>query len=122
VSVSLDARGILEVNRLLIVRAAQDSVAAGETRPRVVSMATWGRGCKPEVLRKLQPFNRVGGYNASLVATPDASTLRELLGPDVETELDKAAKGQFLAIGVALGETVWEWWNLDGSNESEDLF
>ena len=113
---------MLEVNRALILQAAQAAAEAGSSHPAVVSMATWGRGCHPGVLAELQPYSRHLGYNGSLVTTPPLEVVREVLGNSWSDDLGMSRQGRFPAIGVALGETVWEWWNLDGTVEPEDLF
>jgi hypothetical protein len=118
--VSLDAQGMLEVNRTLIFEAARSSVLGGSSVPLVVSMAVWGRGCSPAALERLQPFSRNLGYNGSLVTTPPPEVVREVLGKSWSAELEESRPGRFPAIGVALGETVWEWWNLDGTVEPEE--
>lgn len=73
---NFDAQDILEVNRALLKLAA----AQAEPDPAIlVSVATWGRGANPELIKALQPY-RVGlGFNGSVVARLPRAEASEIL-------------------------------------------
>ena len=113
---SHDARGMLEVNRELLRPAALQS---SEACPLVVSAATWGRGCRQDVLQAMEPFRHQWGYNSSLVAAPPRALAAELLKlPDL-LEVQPPGPGRFQALGMAYGQVHAEWLSLDETDDGE---
>lgn len=110
---SFDAKGMLEVNRDAVLDAARRHGAAV-----VLSVATWGRGCKPEILVQMEPYVVGRGHNSSLVVVAPEETARSWF-PSLALE-PKA--GDFLAVGVAYGKTHAQWWSRDGQENTLELF
>lgn len=116
-----DARGMLEVNRDLLRAAARERQQAGESHPLVISAATWGRGCRQEVLQALEPYRREWGFNSSLVAAPPRELAARLLGrPELEAA-QPPGPGCFQGLGMAYGAIHTEWLPVEEPEES-DLF
>ena len=97
---------MIEVNYPLILEASE---LPGEEPPLVVSVATWGRGCKQETLQALEPYRHGLGFNGSVVARPPRSLaaqlfeMPELLG----TEVPSGKRTQVL--GVAYKSVHLDW-------------
>lgn len=112
---SLDAQAMLEVNRELIFAAAKNQREQGVENPFVVSLATFGRGVKQEMLQAMEPYRTAFGHNQSLVAVPPvdlASLWLKQTPPIVE--------GGFAVLGYAFGKTVLQRWRWD--EEAGDAF
>lgn len=92
----MDALNLIEVNAPQL---------EGLDAPVVVLAATWGRGCKPELLRALEPFRRSSGYNGTLVAGLTAAEARDVLGELAPEE----RPGQMAVLSIAFGKTHLEW-------------
>jgi hypothetical protein len=109
---SLDAQAMVEVNRPLIFEAARAARQEGASVPLVLSVATFGRGIRQEVLQELEQHRRAYGHNQSLVSTPPAQCVARLLKqPDWQP-----GEGQgegFWALGYAFGKSSVQWWNWD---------
>lgn len=73
--------------------------------PVVVLAATWGRGCKPELLRALEPYRQRSGYNGTLVAALPRQEAHQVLGE----LLPEARPGQIPILSIAFGKTHHEW-------------
>lgn len=65
----------------------------------IVVAATWGRGCSPDLLRRLEPFRRRSGYNGTLVAVVPRSQAGAVLGQD----LPENRPGQVPILSLAFG-------------------
>ena len=118
---SHDARGMLEVNRELLRAAARERQLAGDPHPVVISAATWGRGCRQELLQALEPYRRDWGYNSSLVAAPPREVAARLLKlPELAYPVSPEV-GRFQGVGMAYGAIHCEWMAVDEGEES-DLF
>ena len=117
---SSDAKGMLEVNRDLILRAARESALPEQEGAYlvVVSAATWGRGSTGADLADLKRWQKYSGFNSSVVAVPPP----EVTGCFLDPMPQPSESGSFLAAGVAFGKTHWEWWNYDGSQDLPELF
>ena len=105
---SLDAQAMLEVNRELIFQAAKVQRERGTELPFVVSVATFGRGVKQEMLQALDPYRVAFGHNQSLVAAPPVEVAVQWLKqtpPVVELGFD--------VLGYAFGKTVVQLWRWD---------
>lgn len=109
---SLDAEAMLEVNRELIFAAAKQQRQQGVDSPFVVSVATFGRGVKQDMLQALEPYRTAWGHNQSLVALPPGELIQSLLkGPD-----PAATKDGFRVLGYAFGKCVVQNWRWDEEN------
>jgi hypothetical protein len=114
---SLDAEAMLEVNRDLIFAAAKQQRQQGVDSPFVVSVATFGRGVKQDMLQALEPYRTAWGHNQSLVALPPDELIQALLkGPD-RTEIREG----FRVLGYAFGRCVVQNWRWDEEN-ADGLF
>lgn len=116
-----DARGMLEVNRELVRAAARERQQAGDAHPLVISAATWGRGCRQELLQALEPYRREWGFNSSLVAAPPRDLAARLLGRPELAEPRPPGPGCFEGLGMAYGTIHTEWLPVEEVEES-DLF
>jgi hypothetical protein len=75
---NFDPRDLIEANLTLLHEIAQQP----EPSPAVlVTVATWGRGADPELLKALQPYRHGLGFNGSIVARVPRSIAMEWL-PD----------------------------------------
>jgi hypothetical protein len=109
---SLDAQAMLEVNRDLIFKAAKEQRQRGIEKPFVVSVATFGRGIKQEMLQALEPYRTAFGHNQSLVAAPPLEVAVHWL-----KQTPPAVDQGFAVLGYAFGKTViqeWRWDEEDG--------
>lgn len=113
---SLDAEAMLEVNREQIFAAAKQHRQQGVESPFVVSVATFGRGVKQEMLQALEPYRSAWGHNQSLVAVPPLKWLEGLL----KSELKEPASG-FTVVGYAFGKFVVKHWHWD-EEDPDGLF
>jgi hypothetical protein len=95
----MDPLNLLEVNA-----AELDGLEAGPDELIVVA-ATWGRGCSPELLRRLEPFRRRSGYNGTLVAVVPRSQAGEVLGQDAPEH----RPGQVPILSLAFGRRHLDW-------------
>ena len=113
---SFDAKGLLEVNRELIVQAARQG-------PIVLSVATWGRGCKPKMLKAMEAYVCARGHNSSLILNAPADVVCDWF-PSLSEPLSQVGNepGRVLVVGVAYGKTDWQWWSSDGTENSPQLF
>jgi len=103
---------MLEVNRELIFAAAKQQRQQGVESPFVVSVATFGRGVKQELLQALEPYRTAWGHNQSLVAVPPPELAGRLLKGSVG-----AVDNGFQVLGYAFGKSVvqaWRWDEEDG--------
>ena len=103
---------MLEVNRELIFAAAKQSRQQGVESPFVVSVATFGRGVKQELLQTLEPYRTAWGHNQSLVAVLPAELIQTLLKQQTHS-----VKDGFQVVGYAFGKSVvqaWRWDEEDG--------
>ena len=103
---------MLEVNRELIFAAAKQKRQQGVESPFVVSVATFGRGVKQELLQALEPYRTAWGHNQSLVAVPPPELATQLLNAK-----DTNVKDGFQVLGYAFGKSVvqaWRWDEEDG--------
>lgn len=114
---SLDAEAMLEVNRDLIFAAAKQKRQQGVDSPFVVSVATFGRGVRQEMLRALEPYRTAWGHNQSLVALPPGEVILNLLKP----ESLKATPDGFTVLGYAFGRCVVKSWRWD-EEDADGLF
>ena len=117
---SSDAKGMLEVNRELILQAARAALQEGaESKDPlvVISAATWGRGNNHSRLAALKEWQRFSGYNSSVVALPPPRVAALFIDPP-----QSPPANSFLAVGVGFGKTHWEWWTFDGSENLPELF
>ncbi len=112
---SLDAQAMLEVNRELIFAAAKQQRQQGVESPFVVSVATFGRGVKQDLLRALEPYRTAFGHNQSLVAVPPPEIRSQWLKQETCT-----VEEGFTVLGYAFGKTVVQNWRWD--EESGDAF
>ncbi len=112
---SLDAEAMLEVNRKLIFAAAKQKRQSGVESPFVVSVATFGRGVKQEMLQALEPYRQAFGHNQSLVAAPPLETVLEWL-----KQTPPIVDQGFAVLGYAFGKTVVQQWRWD--EEDGDAF
>ena len=103
---------MLEVNREAIYAAAKEQRQKGVESPFVVSVATFGRGIRQEVLLELQGHRLAFGHNQSLVASPPREVVARLLKqPDWSFPAQPVADG-FWVMGYAFGKTCvrsWRW-------------
>lgn len=103
---------MLEVNRAAIYAAARQQKQQGVDSPFVVSVATFGRGIRQEVLQALQPHRWAWGHNQSLVAVPPPEVVGLLLKqPDWAPPAEAACDG-FWVLGYAFGKSClcsWRW-------------
>ncbi|MGE0488264.1 MAG: hypothetical protein AB7S38_03505 [Vulcanimicrobiota bacterium] len=103
---SFDAQGMIEVNFPLILQASE---LPGEEPPLVVSVATWGRGCKQETLQALEPYRHGLGFNGSVVARPPRALAAELFEmPELQTAQAPAGK-RTQVLGVAFKSVFLDW-------------
>lgn len=95
----MDPLNLLEVNapELEGLQATPDEL--------IVVAATWGRGCSPDLLRRLEPFRRRSGYNGTLLAVVPRSQAAEALGQ----EFPEARPGQVLVLSLAFGRHHLDW-------------
>lgn len=108
---SLDAEAMLEVNRPLIRAAAEAARAQAGNQPvAVVSLATFGRGIKPELLASFEPYRVSFGHNQSWVATPPVELAAQLLQGQPLPQPGNDAEG-FWALGYAFKRHSLQWWN-----------
>ncbi|MBS2034161.1 hypothetical protein JST97_04190 [bacterium] len=114
---SLDAEAMLEVNRELIFAAAKQQRQRGVESPFVVSVATFGRGIKQEMLQALEPYRTAWGHNQSLVALPPGDLIEKLIK---NASLTQSPDG-FTVIGYAFGKFVTKNWRWD-EEDSDVLF
>ena len=117
---SSDAKGMLEVNRDLILQAATAALANGAKTSDplvVISAATWGRENHHSKLATLKEWQSFSGYNSSVVATPPPEVTALFIAPP-----QSPPANCFLAVGVGFGKTYWEWWTFDGSENLPELF
>lgn len=112
---SLDAQAMLEVNREQIFAAAKQQRQQGVESPLVVSVATFGRGVKQEMLQAMEPYRTAFGHNQSLVAVPPREVAVKWL-----QQTPPAVEGGFAVIGYAFGKTVMQNWRWD--EETGDAF
>lgn len=117
---SLDAQAMLEVNRQALLAAAQSMRERGVERPVVVSVATFGRGVRQDLLKKLEGYRHCWGHNQSMVATPPLDVLGELM-KDSQWQPPAQPAGGFWVLGYAFGKTCLQHWSWDPHHES-DLF
>ncbi len=92
----MDALNLIEVNA---------SQLEGLDAAVLVLAATWGRGCKPELLQALEPYRRASGYNGTLVAALTREEAVRVLGDLVPEE----RPGQTAVLSIAFGKTHAEW-------------
>lgn len=92
----MDALNLIEVNAPQL---------EGLDAPVVVLAATWGRGCKPELLRALEPFRQRSGYNGTLVAALTREQAVAILGELVPED----RPGQVAVLSIAFGKNCVEW-------------
>ncbi|MBI3926469.1 MAG: hypothetical protein HY319_13090 [Armatimonadetes bacterium] len=92
---------MIEVNLELMTRAAREAVAQGNDSPLVLSVATWGRGCRPAMLRELERYRYASGFNGSIVAVVPRERAGELLGDAGWSDPGTPGPGNFQAVGVA---------------------
>ena len=107
---------MLEVNRELLRAAA---LTSPESLPLVISAATWGRGCRQDVLQALEPYRHAWGFNSSLVARPPRELAAELLKLPELAQPQSPSGGRFQAVGIAYGQVHCEWILLDEADEGE---
>jgi hypothetical protein len=112
---SLDAQAMLEVNRELIFAAAKQQRQQGVESPFVVSVATFGRGVKQEMLQALEPYRTAFGHNQSLVAVLPREVALQWLN-----QTPPAVEGGFSVVGYAFGKAVSQSWRWD--EEAGDAF
>lgn len=105
---SLDAEAMLEVNRELIFAAAKQQQQRGVESPFVISVATFGRGVKQEMLQALEPYRTAFGHNQSLVATPPLEVTERWL-----KQTPPGVEQGFAVLGYAFGKTVVQRWRWD---------
>lgn len=117
---SLDAPAMLEVNREALYQAARQQREQGVERPVVVSVATFGRGVRQELLKDLEGYRHSWGHNQSMVATPPLELLGRLLKSD-GWRPPAEPSGGFWVLGVAFGKTCLQHWSWNPASES-DLF
>ncbi len=117
---SLDAQAMLEVNRQAIFDAAKKGrQLAPDYPPLVVSIATFGRGIRQELLRELETHRTSWGHNQSLVAIPPVQLVQKLLAdPTWKPHFGEPPSAGFGVMGYAFGKSRWEWWKWE--DESED--
>jgi hypothetical protein len=107
----LDAQAMLEVNREAIYAAARQQRQQGVESPFVVSVATFGRGIRQEVLQALQGYRFSWGHNQSLVALPPREIVARLL-KQPDWSLPASDGDRFWVMGYALGKSHvvdWRW-------------
>lgn len=111
----LDAEAMLEVNRGGIYEAARACrSSAPDSVPVVLSVATFGRGIRQDVLAQLEAHRHSFGHNQSLVTTPPGDVIGALLKrPDWQPEPAPAGSSGFWAMGYALGRAAVQWWTWD---------
>lgn len=109
---SLDAHAMLEVNRPLIFSAARAAREAGALAPLVLSVATFGRGVRQELLQELEQHRHAYGHNQSLVATPPVECVAKLLKQPGWHPGPAQGPG-FWALGYAFGKSSLNWWKWD---------
>ena len=97
---------MLEVNRELIFAAAKQKRQEGVESPFVVSVATFGRGVKQELLQALEPYRTAWGHNQSLVAVPPLELASQLLQAPVNPVEDG-----FQVLGYAFGKGIMQAWH-----------
>ncbi len=102
---SFDAREMIDVNLPLMKEAAK---AEGEETPLVVSVATWGRGIRQELLQALEPYRHGLGFNGSVVARVPRQLASELFRLPHLQEVQQRV-GWFQGLGVVFKETHLEW-------------
>lgn len=120
---SNDVKGLLEVNRELILQVASEARTAGREPVVVVCAATWGRGIDPEALLALKAGAHRFGYNSSVVAAPERGALAGYLNETAKQQLDQgsANQGRFLVLCAAYGKTKTDWWAFQESEENPDV-
>jgi len=111
---------MLEVNREALYAAARQLRQQGVENPLVVSVATFGRGIRQEVLQALDPYRYGWGHNQSLVAVPPLELVQKLLKkPDWQPPAPD--KPGFWGLGYALGKVCLK--RLDWEESGDlDLF
>lgn len=62
---NFDPRDLIDANLALLQEASLLSEPADAV---LMTVATWGRGADPELLKALQPYRHGLGYNGSIVA------------------------------------------------------
>lgn len=104
---SFDARDILEANHDLL----QEAAALEEPEPAVlITLATWGRGADPDLLKALQPYRHGLGFNGSIVARVPREFALSHLPPGVVESLDQAGPDTLpVCAGVTKDWTVEHW-------------
>lgn len=105
---SLDARAMLEVNREAIYTAA--SRHRGQSPLVVVSVATFGRGLRHQLLSQFEPYRSAFGHNQSLVGVPPLEWIRALLSEADWLPPAHDANQGFGVLGYAFKKGLWEFW------------
>lgn len=104
---SFDARQMIDVNREALLEAAERS---GLPQPRLVlSVATWGRGCKQSTLRALEPYRHGLGFNGSVVAAVPRELGAEILERPDLLDPSPPPNKTVQAVGVVYKDVHVEW-------------
>ncbi len=120
---SNDVKGLLEVNRELILQVASEARSASREPVVVICAATWGRGIDPDALLALKAGPHRFGYNSSVVAAPNQEALNGYLNEAAKQHLAQGASnpGRFLVLCAAYGKTKTDWWAFQESEEDSDV-
>lgn len=102
---------MLEVNREAIYTAAKQQRQQGVDSPLVVSVATFGRGIRQELLQALEPHRVAFGHNQSLVALPPREIVARML-KEPAWQAPPAPEG-FNVLGYAFGKACLRQWRWD---------
>lgn len=76
---NFDPRDLIDAN-LPLIRETAALLEPGKAV--IMTIATWGRGADPALLRSLQPFRHGLGYNGSIVAGVPVSEAQQWLPPE----------------------------------------
>ncbi len=85
---NFDPRDLIDANLALL----QEASRLDQPQPAVLmTVATWGRGADPSLLKALQPYRHGLGFNGSIVARVPLDFARQWLPSEAQRELEERA-------------------------------
>jgi hypothetical protein len=102
---NFDPRDLIDANLPLLQEAAK--LQSPEVAV-LMTVATWGRGADPDLLRALQPYRHGLGFNGSIVARVPRELAFQWLPVEAQHELDGSKEGGTLVYGA-----VFKDWAVD---------
>lgn len=109
---------MLEVNREVLYAAARQHRQQGVDSPLVVSVATFGRGIRQELLQALDRHRFGWGHNQSLVAVPPLELVQQLL-KEPDWQPPSSQEPGFWGLGYAFGKACLKRLNWEESGDFE---